>query len=126
MKAIPFSEEQLNQFGLRPQFDSMGNGEWYLARHETPVGAVTTRGPRECAFISHEKDGWLSWVLLEWVSGDGADGIDLFDIVVHGEGSSGLRECRHTYFGDDGYIFYLDGDVLSWGIEQLRQWFDMT
>jgi hypothetical protein len=46
-------------------------------------------------------------------------------LVFHGEGPSGaLRELRHTYWGEDGYIFYPNGELISKAFVALREWFD--
>jgi hypothetical protein len=43
----------------------------------------------------------------------------------HGYGFSGaLRECRHTYWGQDGYLFYSNGKVISLAFKELSKYFD--
>lgn len=71
-------------------------------------------------------NGWVNWVLLEahtledpkeyviYVEGCGTGYIDGFS----------LREARHTYFGKDGYIFYVKPDALTWCFDNLKKWFD--
>ncbi len=38
--------------------------------------------------------------------------------------SSGLRELRHSYFGDDGYVFYAPLDAMRQTIDILKKYFD--
>lgn len=73
----------------------------------------------------------VSWALLEWAGGPSVDvhGKEVepahYQVVAHGYGPSGsLREPRHTYFGDEGYVFYVQPALLAWGFEQLKRWFD--
>lgn len=47
-------------------------------------------------------------------------------LVFHGEGpSDGLRELRHTYWGEDGYLFYPDARVITAALAALKEWFDV-
>lgn len=39
--------------------------------------------------------------------------------------SDGLRECRHTHFADDGYVFYMNGRNMITMIEFLDKFYDM-
>lgn len=46
-------------------------------------------------------------------------------LLFHGSGVSGaLRECRHTYWGEDGYVHYLNFAVVEAAFRELRRWFD--
>jgi hypothetical protein len=38
--------------------------------------------------------------------------------------TGGLRECRHTYWGEDGYIFYPDGVVIAAALKELSEFYD--
>lgn len=63
----------------------------------------------------------VTWALLRM------EGDDLYSVVAHGSGPSGsLREPRHTYFGEDGYVFYVNPAILTWGFKQLERWFDFS
>jgi hypothetical protein len=47
------------------------------------------------------------------------------DLQFYGEGPTGnLRECRHTYWGEDGYLFYPDGKVITAAFKELSKYFD--
>lgn len=70
-----------------------------------------------------EEDIWVTWCLLK-EQGSCSDG-KIYELYAWGDGPSGnLREPRHTYFGRDGYIFYVDPEILEWGFKHLREWFD--
>lgn len=56
-----------------------------------------------------------------------SDGSDpMYARVMHGYGyGEGLRELRHTYWGEDGYIFYPSRKLITEALEALREWFDL-
>jgi|ERR1700760_2449473 len=81
----------------------------------------------------HFGESWLSFVVFRHASGPSTrngvvvDGIK-GSIVFYGCGSSGLRELRHTYWGDDrsqpGYLFYPNGKAITAAFAALQEWFD--
>lgn len=77
--------------------------------------------------IFHDTSGgsWLRFAVLRFaVSEVGGRDIQTA-IVFHGEGPSGsLRECRHTYWGEDGYLFYPDGPVIVAALKALSEFYD--
>lgn len=67
--------------------------------------------------------GVEDWVLLEW-AGSEEGGQNWYDILAHGNlwlNMAGYLEPRHTYFGDQGYVYMLDMALLTKGLERLRQ-----
>jgi hypothetical protein len=47
-------------------------------------------------------------------------------LCMHGYGFlGGLNECRHTYWGEDGYIFYPNAKDIKAALDFLSQHFDM-
>lgn len=69
---------------------------------------------------------WLKFAVLEWYSSNGDGSNAVAALVFHGEGpSSGLRECRHTYWGESGYIFYPNAAVIMAGLRALEAFFDL-
>ena len=46
---------------------------------------------------------------------------------LYGEGCIGLKECRHTYWGEEehGYIFYPNKDHITRSLDWLSQYFDI-
>ena len=53
------------------------------------------------------------------------DNIDYLSLVFQGEGpSDNLRELRHTYWGEDGYIFYVNGIEITEAFAHLAEYFD--
>ena len=74
-------------------------------------------------------DGYgIDWALLRWVSGPSEPGKEpeQYQVEMHGCGvtSKYLREARHTYFGEKGYIYYVNPALLAWAFGCLREWFD--
>lgn len=72
---------------------------------------------------------WVSFVVVEWVSGPSTDGAmpALYQPLFHGEGPSApLRELRHTHWGhaDDGYLHEPNGALIAAAFEALKRWFD--
>jgi hypothetical protein len=72
-----------------------------------------------------EKRFWLKFAVLQFYSSD-ADGNSVqLECVFHGEGpTGGLRECRHTWWGEGGYIFYPKGKIITSAISELAKHFD--
>lgn len=56
----------------------------------------------------------------------GDDKDTMMSCVFHGTGPSGsLRECRHTWWGDDeGYVFYPPGRLITQAFQCLSEFFD--
>ncbi len=79
--------------------------------------------------ILREETGTLYFAVARFISSD-SDGLDVsVEVFWHGWGcgslnGSGLRECRHSYFGDDGYVFYIDGRIMSQAFKVLSTYFD--
>lgn len=74
--------------------------------------------------LVRDNRGWITWALLAFSSTDGVR--TQYDVLARGEGTGGcLREARHTWFGDAGYVFYIDAKLLAWGLEQLKEWFEL-
>lgn len=75
--------------------------------------------------IQKEDDLHVNFALLQEDCDDGED--RFFSVVFHGRGPSGsLRECRHTYWGEDGngYIFYPPFDLIIAALNELKKYFD--
>ena len=75
-------------------------------------------------YVSKNTDGGgISLRFLEWSSG--ADHVYVEEIMlVIGVGEP-LREMRHTYFPNDGYVFYLDRLNYETAFEYCSKYFDM-
>lgn len=69
-------------------------------------------------------DNWVWWALLEWACSDGDGTNERYNVLCYGEGTGFLREPRHTHFGEEGYVFYIDAELLKWGFEKLKKYFD--
>lgn len=82
------------------------------------------------AVLTLESGIQVEFAVFDWSSSEGPDLTDIdstqYTLLFYGEGpSDGLRECRHTYWGQEGYIFYPDAELISDALEKLKKWFDM-
>ena len=70
-------------------------------------------------------EGPLKFAIYEHLSTSN-DEVSL-DVLMHGHGYTGLRECRHTYWGDNGngYIFYPNAKAIIAVMNELSKYFDM-
>lgn len=49
----------------------------------------------------------------------------LLNCIFHGSGPSGnLRECRHIYWGEEGYTFYPNGILITEAFKKLSEYYD--
>jgi hypothetical protein len=88
-------------------------------------GVSVRKGPQDSRLVIRENGALVDWVLLEWAASEADGSNPSYGMIAHGNGvGDALREARHTYFGDDGYVFYLNAEILTWGIGQLKEWFD--
>ncbi len=63
---------------------------------------------------------WLDFVFLEFCSGDGKE--TQCEVLMHGSGPLGaLKECRHTYWGDGGYLFYPNATHIKVALDWLEK-----
>jgi hypothetical protein len=47
-------------------------------------------------------------------------------LMMHGSGpSNNLRECRHTFWGEDGYIFYPQKSHIIAALDWLEKYYDL-
>lgn len=71
------------------------------------------------------QDTWLQFAVLDFHCSEGDDTNAYGKLVFHGEGPTGvLRECRHTYWGEDGYVFYPSGTVIKAAFKALAEFYD--
>lgn len=69
---------------------------------------------------------WLKFAVMEFFYGEGAKDKLFLQCIFHGDGPTGnLREFRHTYWGDNGYIFYAKKEVIIAGLNALSEFFDL-
>ena len=107
------------------KIDHLGETEYLLSdiQKHTSVGTVLSK---TLVVVYTWHDNWLKWCFLEWSGGD-TSGNDSFKPFMYGEGPSGaLRECRHSYIGDDGYVFYLNKKNFIAALDWLSQHYDMN
>lgn len=82
-------------------------------------------------FVLDDRTDWICFAVLADVGGYSAEDGSIItegSCIFYGEGPSGnLRECRHTYWGEEdnhGYIFYLDGRLITAAFRRLSEFFD--
>ncbi len=65
----------------------------------------------------------VDFAVFDWLTTDGADHNHI--MLFHGSGPSGaLRECRHIYWGESGYVHFMNFAVVEAALRELRRWFD--
>lgn len=70
-----------------------------------------------------ESDLWLEFAVFS-DAGEGDDSMGLM-LQFHGRGPVGiLRELRHTYWGENGYLFYPNVITIKEGLDFLSQFYD--
>lgn len=75
--------------------------------------------------IVDDKAMWIKFAVMEFERSETDDSNVQLDCIFHGEGPVGnLRECRHTYWGENGYLFYPDGRIIADAFKSLSQYFD--
>lgn len=84
--------------------------------------------PGDAWLVTYFKDSdqfWLDFAVMEFSSQIcGEDEIEL-TVLFHGCGpTNGLQECRHTYWGREGYIFYPNGPTIAAAFKALSKYYD--
>ncbi len=68
---------------------------------------------------------WLDFAVLEFCSSNADDTEVMLSCVFHGGGPSDvLRECRHTHWGEEGYLYYVNGRLITLAFQALSEFFD--
>jgi hypothetical protein len=70
---------------------------------------------------------WLRFAVLDF-AGQVSGQSERASCVFYGEGPGGkddsLRECRHTYWGENGYLFYPNGALIAAAFRELSEFYD--
>lgn len=93
------------------------------AKEKFEVAQVADRG-----WVVVKTDGpiTIDFAVFEFSHSDADDSNIMMSHIFHGTGpSGGLRECRHTYWGENGYVFFPDAEIISKALEFLKKYFDM-
>jgi hypothetical protein len=105
------------------------NGHYIVEKITTPL--VIELLPGGLIVIDQTNMLSVKFAVLTPVSGYVNDAGEVFteaNCLMWGEGpSENLRECRHTYWGDEensGYIFYPSGPLITAVFERLSAFFD--
>lgn len=92
----------------------------YMKKHFTEIDLDTKDNTNLFVLVEDLKVSWAlvrfhsSWDEEEWCS-----------LIWSGCGLAGyLRECRHSYFGEEGYLFYAPLDAIANTATYLRKYFD--
>lgn len=73
-----------------------------------------------------DKYCWLNFAFFESDERESPSDDWAVSLLMHGHGPTGiLRECRHTYWGRDGYIFYPNKKHIVAALEWLEKYFDL-
>lgn len=97
---------------LRKKFDVRElPGGWLVLKHDSTFG------------------NWMQFTVLQFATSNSDGSNEFGSIVFYGDGPGGkpdesLRECRHTYWGEDGYIFYPNGKLISSAFAALSEFYD--
>jgi hypothetical protein len=93
-------------------------------------GTIEELVPDNLWMVHTITDGIVEFAALEFFTSPinrvGLEGL-LCTVLVHGSGPSmspEFRECRHTYWGDDGYIYYLNAKHIRAVLDWLERHFD--
>lgn len=70
-----------------------------------------------------DEHGWLKFCFMEFNHSDDTD--TYYNQMWYGEGPTGLRECRHSWIGDDGYVFYINKLNFVAALEWLEKRYDL-
>lgn len=69
-------------------------------------------------------DALINYAFLECDASNTQE--DFYSLLWHGYGfSDNLRELRHSYIGENGYVFYLNKKNFELALNWLSQYFDM-
>ena len=92
------------------------------------VELVSERCWAAVANLTPNNEGWLTIGVFQFASQTLGDDEIFVDPIFVGEGpSDGLRELRHTWWGEnqDGYIFYPNGEYITKALEFLKKYYDL-
>jgi hypothetical protein len=110
---------------LQPEGANNGDVVYRLdeAREKYEVHELTCNGWLVINRDDHKI--WMRFAVLEFYMSNGNGKNVVASCVFHGEGATGnLRECRHTWWGDDGYVFYPNGNLIAAAFRALSEFFD--
>lgn len=79
--------------------------------------------PDDAKLIIRTESSWVTFACFTFSTQEGTT--TYYDMLLHGEGTAPpLKECRHTYVGEQGYVFYMPLDVMAAAIAELQKVFE--
>lgn len=88
------------------------------------VGQLQQLGEHLWAIVVSSPEDWKEWAIFEWQCSD--ENLVETTMLVSGCGPTGyLKECRHTYWGENGYIFYPNAEHLKLALNWLETMYEM-
>ena len=104
------------------------NNENYATYHENEIknieGSELIELYNESFWVLDGMDKWNHLLFLQFEHSD--DSGITFSVLCKVNGYSGsLREMRHTWFSDNGYVFYLNRKNFQAMLEYCSKYFDM-
>ena len=121
------TEKEVDPFKLIPDYDfgDLVNAPEcklsYYLKSEYDTIALNER----IYVVKADKDGIIDLHFLRVDSWDDEETYVSSIFKIHGVGGS-LREGRHTYFPDDGYVFYMDYEEMLTCLNYCKKHFDMN
>ena len=98
----------------------------YLLEELREKFEVVDLGINAVLVLNKKQGNWIRFAVMEFSHGTGDGKENYMSVIFHGSGpSEGLRECRHTWWGEgDGYVFYPNGRTISLAFKELSKYFD--
>ena len=124
-------EVKVNNEFLTQHFGDVGNenDRVYSLDEARSKYEVIELIPEKGWLVFFKKDEYrIKFAVLEFYSqvlGPGPEGPIMTKMIIQGEGTATLREMRHTYWGENGYLFYANGTLIIKALEKLRDYFDI-
>ncbi len=115
---------------LKPVLSRINDDEtlYRLSDIKAAVAEVHLLGQHNAYLAIKSDDNWVEFALFEFAQSDYEE--TLVQPIWQGTGpSEGLRELRHSWFGETsgdmrGYVHYLSMDLMEEAFKILRKYFD--
>lgn len=115
--------------GLEHTFDHLGDACYSITELKKPNFNLEALNEDFLVLSRKDEHDWLEFCFLEVNSRElpYSEDSTLCTVLWHGEGPSGsMRECRHSYIGEDGYVFYVSKKNFTAALEWLERHYDLN